>query len=485
VLLSVFVGSFALLDLGLGFSFVKFVAQFRSSGDFTRINGVLSTGLIFYAAFGALILTLGILLEPLLFQAFRIGTVPTAYVLVLGAFAVGNFGGLLLSVLRGLQRMDQSNMVEMVMAVPHVVGTVLVLESGMGITGLALNALVVSILTVFTAAWRLRLVEPRVRLDTALDRPLARQLFAYGVRLQVGRLGALICFQVDKLIISRFLGVASVSFYEVSSRLTLFMRALPLVMISALIPTVSELEARGEKAQVLKTYFLAARYIVIVTVGLVAFVILEAGSLLFLWLGPGFEQSVVLVQVLAIGYGVNAISESATQTGSGVGRPDIDMRGAILLTVLNPLLSLALVTRLGAPGAALGTTIALLSSAVFVVWTFHRVYAGTPVLTLVGEVHVRPWTAAILGASGIGLFHRLLPLLADADPTRLLAGAKIAVDGCIFASVYLLVLVALRHVTTMDLQNLSRLAAVGYRSLRGPFPAQGTARNRPAPAGRP
>ena len=36
--------------------------------------------------------------------------------------------------------------------------------------------------------------------------------------------GGLICFQVDKLIISRFLGIAACSFYEAGSRLTSFMR---------------------------------------------------------------------------------------------------------------------------------------------------------------------------------------------------------------------------------------------------------------------
>jgi O-antigen/teichoic acid export membrane protein len=242
-------------------------------------------------------------------------------------------------------------------------------------------------------------------------------------------------------------------------------------MISALVPAVSELEARGDRPQVLKTYFLAARYTVVVTVGLVAFVMLEARALLLLWLGPGFEQSVVLVQVLAIGYGVNAISESATQTGSGIGRPDIDMRGAILLTILNPLLSIALILELGTPaGAALGTSIALVSSASYVVWTFHSVYVGRSVFALLRDVHLRPWLAAASGVGLVFLFHAVLPVIPAADSSRLAAGIRIGVDCGLFGSTYLLALVALRHITALDWQNLRRLALFGYRVLRQPFP---------------
>ena len=75
---------------------------------------------------------------------------------------------------------------------------------------------------------------------------------------------------------------------------------------------------------------------------MVAFLILEARSVLTLWLGNGFENSVILVQVLAIGYGVNVLGGAASQTGAGVGRPEFDMRSTLVLVILNPILSLVI-----------------------------------------------------------------------------------------------------------------------------------------------
>src|SRR5205823_2614629 len=107
------------------------------------------------------------------------------------------------------------------------------------------------------------------------DRRLVREMFTYGLKLQVSRFGGMVSFQVDKLIISRFQGPASVVFYEVGSRLTSAMRAMPLVMMSALIPATSELDARNDREKILRAYLLASKYVSMLTVALVSILILE------------------------------------------------------------------------------------------------------------------------------------------------------------------------------------------------------------------
>src|SRR6266496_3101878 len=52
VLLSIFINSFSMLDLGLGSSFVKHISEYYTRQDFDRINRVLFSGLIFYVLLG-------------------------------------------------------------------------------------------------------------------------------------------------------------------------------------------------------------------------------------------------------------------------------------------------------------------------------------------------------------------------------------------------------------------------------------------------
>ena len=220
-----------------------------------------------------------------------------------------------------------------------------------------------------------------------------------GTRIQVSRLGGLICFQIDKLIISLSLGIAAVSFYEVSSRLTSFMRAVPLVLISALIPATSEVGARNDRAKILQIYTMASKYVVILTVAMVVYLVLEARSVVFLWVGPGFEQSVVLVQILAIGYGVDVMGGAASQTGAGIGHPEFDMRSTILLSVINPILSLLLVREFGAPGAAAGTSVALVIATVYLLMIFHNNYVGDSVWRVFRGIYLRPIVSGVLAGS--------------------------------------------------------------------------------------
>src|SRR5260370_14500966 len=144
-----------------------------------------------------------------------------------------------LSVLKGIQRMDKQNSIEVTMTVVNVLGTVFFLESGFGIFGLALNALVNACLMVCLIFATLKRVVPQVSIGWNFDDELLREMFGYGFKISVSRIGNLICFQADKLIVSRVLGLAAVSFYQVSARLTSFMRPVPLAFVSALLHSTS------------------------------------------------------------------------------------------------------------------------------------------------------------------------------------------------------------------------------------------------------
>jgi O-antigen/teichoic acid export membrane protein len=471
ILLSVFASSFGLLDVGLGWSFIKYVSEYRAVGEFDRINRVLFAGVAFYVLLGAGFLALGGLLGPVLFRVFRVEAEPGIFLLILGAFGVNNLALLMLSMLRGLQRMDLSNAVEILVTLPRVAGTILVLEAGMGIRGLAINALLVAFLA-GTSGWVcLRRAVPWIELRWTPDFALLGRLLGYGGKLQVVRLSELVCFQVDRLIVSRFLDVASVSFYELGSRLVLFMRALPYVLISVVTPAVSELAALDDRARALRMYRLASKYVGAATVGLVALVMLDATALLVLWLGPGFEGSAIIVRILAVGYGVNAMSAVAGQTGSGFGRPDFEMRGAILLTVVNPVLSILLIQALGVSGVALGTSLALGAGALYVVGVFHASQAGGSAGAFLRQVYMRPMIAALAGAVCHEGLTGLVPTLAGGFGSRAAALARISIATPAFLIVYVAVLVVLGHLKAADRDNLRRLSGFVTDTIRRRMPS--------------
>jgi len=470
VLLSIFISSFNLLDFGLGTSFVKYISEYYTHEDYDRINRVLLSGLLFYALFGIVLVASGLLLEKPLFQLFNIARATSdVYFLVLLSCAVSNVAAMFLSVFKGIQRMDKSNAIEIKLSILNAIGTVLFLDAGWGMFGLAVNTLISACCALVLSSWTVRRMMPEISVAAHFDGKLLREMFGYGIKMQVSSLGSLICFQVPKLIVSRFLGIAAVSFYEVSSRLTLFMRAVPLVMISAIIPATSELGARNDRAKILRTYLLASKYVAMVTVAMAAFLVVEARSVITLWLGNGFESAVILVQILAIGYGVNVLGGAASQTGAGVGRPEFDMRSTVLLAISTPFFGLLLVERFGAAGTAVGASLALLIATGYLLVTFHRNYVGDSVRTILEDVYLRPIAAGIFANFAVVGFHHLAPQFVVWETIRYLAPIKMAADFGIFVPVYIVLLVAFRQVTAIDWNNFTSLIAFGFEFLRHPF----------------
>src|SRR5712671_3937863 len=476
---TVFIGSSNLLDLGLGSSFIKFISAYHAHEDYERINRSIFSGFAFYGIFGVVLIAAGIVIREPLLAFFRIGDATQAYVIALFACAIQSVGAMVLSVFKGIQRMDKANSIEMKMLGLSGVGTVLFLYFGYGLTGLALNALICSGVTLFVSWAAVRRVVPRISLGYHFDRHLLKEMFSYGAKIQISQFGALVGFHSPKFVILRFLGPVAVSAYDLSSRLASYMRAIPLMMISALIPATSELGARNDRARILKAYMLASKYVAMVTIAIIALTVLESESVVRLWLGDGHSQLILLVQILAVGYGVNILGGAASQTGAGVGRPEFDMRSSVWLAVLSPAFALVLVPRFQVQGVAVGTSLALFTAAVILLWTFHRNYVETPFWETLREIYARPLVAGILANLAVTGFHGLVPSIGQLElfqfalmgynMARFLILSKIILDFAVFAPVYVVLLIALRQVTAMDWKNFVGLMTFGSEFLRHPL----------------
>jgi O-antigen/teichoic acid export membrane protein len=399
--------------------------------------------------------------------------------MALFACAIQSIAAMVLAVFKGIQRMDKSNSIEMRMLGASALGAVAFLWLGYGLTGLTLNTLIWSGVSLFVSWIAVRRAVPKISLGFHIDGGVLREMFSYGAKIQISQFGALVGFQSPKFIILRFLGPIAVSAYDLSSRLASYMRAIPLMMISALIPATSELGARNDRPRILKAYLLASKYVSMVTVAIIAFTVLEAESFIRLWLGNDHDSLILLVQILAIGYGANILGGAASQTGAGVGRPEFDMRSALALAVLSPILAISLVPRFGVTGVGVATSLALIIAAGYLLVTFHRNYVETPFGSTFREIYARPIVAGILANLAVSGFHSVVLGMLNMDRiqyfsvahnmARFVILAKILVDVVVFAPVYFVLLVALRQVTATDWKNLVGLTAFGSEFLRHPF----------------
>jgi len=397
-IVGVITGYFGLLDFGVGTSFVKYISEYYTKEDFKSLNQVVNTGFVFYSLFGVVIIVLGFLLIKPLLEFFNIPNNiydEALFVFMIGIiiFAVSNAISAFGAVQTGLQRMDISNKVAITMSIPNIVGTIFFLELGYGLPGLMVNNAIILVLSGIANIVIAFKILPELRFNPSLfNRKMFKRLFSFGYKLQVSRIASLFHFQMDKIILAHFLNIGFVTYYTVAAQLTSRVREMPLLLISAIFPAASELEAKADKDSLYKLYFRSMKYVVLIGLPLSLLSILIANPFINLWLGDGYERSILTLQILMIGYFFNIITGPGFTILNGIGKPQYGMRSSILAGVLNLVLSILLVIKMGYFGVVIGTTISMIVAAIYFISMFHKIM-NISIWEMIRKILLKPFVA--------------------------------------------------------------------------------------------
>lgn len=455
---------FSLLDFGVGTSFVKYISEAHAQNEDSELNRIINTGLIFYALFGAVILLAGLPLVDLLVALFKIPPeirpdAAWAFVIGMAIFALSNTVSVFASVQTALQRMDISNRIAIAVSVPTIIGTVFVLESGYGLVGLMVNnAIMLLLSSTLNILFAFRLL-PALRLSPAwFDQRTLRKFLGFGVKMQVANLAGLLTFQGDKLIISYFLNVGFLGAFQLGRTVVDKARELPLLLISAIIPAAAALDAKGDHAKMRELYLRGLRYLAVSGIPLVVFVFFTAPVIMFAWIGPGCGNAVLAIRILAPAYAINYLTGMATTVAQGAGKPQFQMRAALLHLFLCIPLSIVCAITYGFPGIIGATAFSLSVSSLYFTVVFHENF-GYPLKSMAATALGRPLLASLALGCGILVLNRLL--LTD-HAARAVYGAALGVDALLFFSGYLYIILSGDFLDDYDRglfrENFARLA---------------------------
>ncbi len=380
-LISVFTGYIGLLDFGMASGFAKYIAEHAARHEDDRISSVVSTGFFFYLLLGVLLVVAGwpcidflVALMgrldpqkvPDLSSAEFLADIRFLLRWAVVLFAASNAVAPFTAIQTGLQRMGVTNLLSFGASLIKIVATVLFLEMGYGIRGLLYSNAIVfvafatgSIAVAFCLARGLRLS------PTRLNRQTFRQLFSFGWRTQVAKLCDLIMFQTDKLIVIfvyKYLGL--VGLYDLGVGLANKMRQVPTLLVGAILPAASDLDARGEEERLGRLYLRSTKYIAAVTVPLVAFTVGAAHPLMRTWLGEKRDLAMAawVLRIIALGYVANILPGPGVSIALGKGRAGIQMRAGLISMVSNILLTIALVWSVGFYGIPVATSLSMVLS---------------------------------------------------------------------------------------------------------------------------
>jgi O-antigen/teichoic acid export membrane protein len=355
--------SFALLDLGYGGSLVRFIARYRALRDTKALNEILSTLVVVYAAIGVATLAVAALLAPFLDSAFAIDPSQVAMarqllliisVFIAGRFAFSVFGGVIV----GFQRYHLNNVVSIVVSVAVAAVNVAVLLAGGGLVALVATTTGVRLLGLLLYRRNAYRVYPAMRIRVRdFSRARLREVSGFSVYMLLLQLGHTLNYAVDTLVIGAFIGPAAVAVWAPAQRLSELLTRLTNQLNAALFPLVVDSDAAKRTDRLRAVLIHGTRLSLAMAIPLAGSVAFMAHALIHKWLGPSFDATATILQMLALLVVVRIGTATSAIILQGAGEHERLTVYIGITGIANLALSIALVQRFGLPGVAVGSIV--------------------------------------------------------------------------------------------------------------------------------
>jgi len=356
-------GWLSLADLGIAGALTRSVAGHASTDRHREHLLVLSSGVVLLVGIGAcasiLLAVLGPSVLTGLFQvppdqthaagvAIVVFSGQVFLEFVLAGFRAG---------LEGAQRVDLSRAVVVVTRTLQLGSTAVLALSGRGLVAVAVGSVVSTAIGALAGAVLLG-----SHLPGRLGRPSVtemRALVAYGVRIAGLNASGVLHRTMDRLVVGAIIGPSGVALVEIAAQVqggaSAVLASTTYVALSA-SPWVAAREAPGKLRELL---IRGTKYSMLATLPVVLGVALVAVPLVDVWVGPSYAAAAGLIQLALVYIGLAATVTVATLMLEGTGHAGRVLGPSLVTTVLNLVLSIVLVRRIGVAGAFIATILAM------------------------------------------------------------------------------------------------------------------------------
>lgn len=229
------------------------------------------------------------------------------------------------------------------------------------------------------------------------------KLLRFGGWVSVSQLVSPLLVYLDRVLIASFLSLAAVTLYTVPYEAMTRLRIIPSSLVTTLYPAFSERGMDGHEAKLHRLYEGSLRYLLILMLPGVLFLLVFGTDLLSLWMGSQFaQQTATILQILSVGALTNAIAYVPYNALQALGRPDLTGKFHALELPFYVLLCIVLISRWGIAGAALASTIRFGVDAVLLFWAAQR-YCGCSLRGAWRQIAEIGMLGTLLGISMLGV----------------------------------------------------------------------------------
>ncbi len=373
------VNYFALLDFGVGSSFVKYLAEFLERREYDNVRDVTTFGCLFYIAIGVVFLPVVYLIGPHFLGYLRLDhryrhAANELLLLVIAYFVLANALGIFGAFIVAMQRTEIAGLIDTCYQAVYGISLVLLLHLRFGIYALPYAIFcALGVTSIIRVGLVFRMFGNPWSNPFRLERDLLRRVFRFGFWMQINALSGVINLETDRIILGTFVNVVSVGYYELGNKLAALGRVLPATLLAPLLPAASAFDGRHDSKRLNAVYVRGTRYLALATFVITGFLIGAGSQILLVWMGRSYPYVTVVMAALLLSYAINNLTGVGTTIVRATAQPHYETYYAVIGSVINISATLILTPIYGLMGVVGGTVIGNVCGSIYFLWLFHKV----------------------------------------------------------------------------------------------------------------
>lgn len=401
----VVIGYLAFLDVGVNRAATKFVAEHLAERDHESTLQIVRSAFVANLGLGLVGGLAVVVLTPyLVHSVFKVSAdlesqARMAFYAVGLAVPVLLVQGVFRAVLSSLQRFGWINVVNALTTTAQWAAAVFLAWKGHGVAAVVFATVVARILAASVYGAVLFRLLPGLQLLGTHGLHGLPKLLRFGSWVTVSQLVSPLLVYLDRVLIASFVSLAAVTLYTVPYEAMTRLRVIPSSLATTLYPAFSERGMEGHEAILQRLYAGSLRYLLILLLPGVLFLLVFGTDLLSLWMGGQFaQQTAAILQILAVGALANALAYVPYNALQALGRPDLTGKFHLMELPVYVILCVALIPHWGIAGAALASTVRFGLDALLLFWAAQH-HCGCSFLNIWRQIARIMALGALLGIS--------------------------------------------------------------------------------------
>lgn len=428
-----------LLDFGFGASVQKYTAEATVSKDFKKFNEMIAAVVSSYFIMSIFIIIFTLVgafyLEDIFSLSHMKDIVYCKKVFII--FGVGIAlvfpSGAISEILMGLKRTDLKNYVLIITYTINIVGIFLIFKFEYSIMTLTIFTVSVNAAANLIMYFILKKLLPEFKFSLKYFKFRAiKEIGSFSFFSYLLTIATLIIYRTDKMVLGIMVGMNAVAIYQLGTRISEIMEQFSSQFQNSLPAIAASLHKAGDKEKMKWILLKSIRLTVFIGIGFFIILFLQTRQILNIWLKIQNKDAILIAYIMLISVLLIILFRSTSfKFLQMAGKHKVLAVIMVVESIINIVLSIILVRKLGVVGVAIGTLVPNIIISLFFVFPLFAKFSEFSVFYYIKKVYI---PAAVITVPSIVILLYGTYMLSPNEWGII----RLALFSCFSGSIYLL-----------------------------------------------